>query len=461
MNVRSVAELAHSAHGPMRRAISRHPLVIDMAEIVVVGGGYVGLCTAVAFAEQGHRVTVIDVIPEKVARIKQGRAPFYEPGLEESLQRLISARVLDATTDLAASVRKADFTFLCVGTPQGPDGSQDLSYLRKATEEVGKALRNSQRSHVVVTKSTVVPGTARDVVVPTLEHGSGKRVGAGIGVGSNPEFLKEGTALQDARHPDRIVVGATDETTRAAIWSLYPGASCPRIDVDCTSAEMIKYAANAFLAVKISFANEMANIGDKLGVDWNHVVRGIGDDPRIGHLFLRAGIGFGGSCFPKDVAALSHVGREARAPSKLLDAVLEINERQPLRVVEMLEAALGPVQGKRIALLGLAFKPDTDDVRESRARPVWQALVARGAEVACYDPRASRGFSALEPRADIRTTLAESLEGAHAAVVCTEWPEFHGLAARPDAPPVIIDGRRAVAPGGRSRYLAIGDGGAR
>jgi len=433
----------------------------------VIGTGYVGLCTGLVFADRGHQVTFVDVDAGKLDALRQGRAPFFEPGVDDLIVRLQGR--FDATRDLDKAVAASEVTFLCVGTPKRPDGSIDLAYVRQAARDVGHALKHAPKGHVVVVKSTVVPGTAESVVKPEVEAASGLRAGVDVHVASNPEFLKEGSALQDAFQPDRIVVGATSEAAAKRVMDLYASFETKKIVVTPTAAEMIKYAANAFLATKIAFANEMANVCERIGVDWYDVVEGIGPDPRIGPLFLRAGVGFGGSCFPKDVAALAHYSHERGAPSRILDAVLAHNDAQALEVVRMLEAEIGPLQGKRVALLGLAFKPATDDVRETRALPIWQALRAKGAQVVCFDPQGGPNFLKLAPEATLAKSLEDALRGADAAVVQTEWPEFKAL--RPAdikswmRAPVVVDGRRAfdarTLRAAGVRYRAIGLGAAK
>ena len=437
------------------------------ASVAIIGGGYVGLCTGAVFAKQGHRVRIVDVLPEKVAAIRRGEAPFHEPGLEDALREVVASGRLTATTDLEAAVRESDFTFLCVGTPQGKDGQSDLTYLRQASAAVGGALRGRRGFHVVVTKSTVPPRTAEDVVRPELEAASGLAMGDDtFQVASNPEFLKEGTAMKDACQPDRIVVGAFSAKAGEAVLSLYDAFDCPKILVDPRTSEMIKYAANAFLALKIGFSNEMANVSERLGIDWYDVANGIGHDPRIGPLFLRAGAGFGGSCFPKDVAAIAHVARTSGAPSRLLQAVLDGNEEQPLVTVKMLREELGELAGKRIALLGLAFKPDTDDVRETRAVPILRALQAAGATVVAHDPAARRTFQALGVPVEMAESAEDALREAHGCIVQTEWADYRRLAPaqflRLMRAPVVVDGRRTFDPAtmlaAGVRYRAIGLG---
>ncbi len=437
-----------------------------MARVSIVGAGYVGLCTGVVFAKHGHSVSLVEVMPERLAALRAGRVPFFEPGVPEALAEALAAGRLRVTSDHAEAVRDADVTFLCVGTPAAKDGAIDLEFIRGAAADVGRALRSKSGYHVVVTKSTVVPGTAEDVVAVEVERASGKRAGRDFGVASNPEFLKEGSAMRDALDPDRIVVGANDARAAEAVWALYGAFACPKITTDPRTAEMIKYASNAFLAVKIAFSNEMANACERLGIDWYDVARGVGHDARIGPLFLRAGVGFGGSCFPKDVAAIAHVARSAGAPSGILDAVLANNERQPLVAVRLIEEEIGPLAGKRIALLGLAFKPDTDDVRETRALPILRALRAAGADVVAYDPQAMDAFRALAPDYRAAASAEHALQGADGAIVQTEWREFREIApkefVRLMRAPVVVDGRRTFdaremrAAGVRYRAIGLG-----
>ena len=429
-----------------------------------MGTGYVGLCTGLVFAEHGHEVTFVDVDRQKLAAVEQGRAPFYEPGVDETIARLRDR--LKTSTDLAKAVEANQFTFLCVGTPQGRDGAIDLAYVRNAAREIGQALRGAPRGHVVVVKSTVVPGTAEEVVLREVQQASGLRPDDDFHVASNPEFLKEGSAMKDALQPDRIVVGARTPQGAEAVLSLYAAFSCPRLAVDPRTAETIKYAANAFLATKIAFSNEMANLCERIGVDWYKVAEGIGHDARIGPLFLRAGVGYGGSCFPKDVAAIQHLADAAGAPSPILDAVLRNNDTQPLVAVRMLEEEMGSLRGKKVALLGLAFKADTDDVRETRALPLLHALQERGADVVCHDPKAAANFLRLAPGARVAATAEEALKGADAALVQTEWKEYRSLAPASFRAlmrqPIVVDGRRTWSPEemvqAGVRYRAIGLG---
>lgn len=434
--------------------------------IAIIGTGYVGLCTGVAFAERGQDVTLVDLDEGKVRMVAAGRAPFHEPGLEDALAAAVQAGRLRATTDLAAAVRQHGTIMLCVGTPQADDGSMDLAFIRAAAQQVGGAARDADSPRLVVVKSTVLPGTARAEVLPALEHGFGQSVTGRILLASNPEFLREGAAMQDARKPDRIVVGADDTAARDALLALYAQDICPKVVVGLATAEMIKYAANAMLAIRISATNELANLCTAIGVDWTQVVAGIGPDPRIGPLFLRAGAGYGGSCFPKDVAALRSRMRQLGVPSRILDATMAVNEAQPAEIVRMVREELGDLRGKRVALLGLAFKELTDDVRMTRALPIVQALRAEGAEVIGHDPQAAVHFLRLVPDLATRPDWREAVQGADAVVFQVEWPEYRAI--EPNdlkgllRSPVVVDGRRtldaAKARAAGLRYRAVGLG---
>lgn len=435
-----------------------------MARVLVVGAGYVGLCTAAALAEHGHRVTVLDVDPRRVESVIRGKAPFHEPGIDELLSRAVADGRITAASTMAA-VDAHEFVFLCVGTPEAPDGRADMRFIRSAAADVGRAVARWANRPVVITKSTVPPGTAREVVTPELQDASGLRAGEGFLVASVPEFLKEGSAVKDAIHPDRIVVGADHPDAASKVWTLFERHGCPKITVDCPTAEMIKYAANAFLATKIALSNELANVAAAMGVDWYKVAEGIGHDARIGPLFLRAGAGFGGSCFPKDVSALSQIASDVSTPSGVLEAVLESNELQPLVTIRLLEQEIGALAGKRIALLGLAFKADTDDVRETRALPIYEALRKAGADVVVHDPIAVANFLRLAGPVASAETPEAALAGADGCIVQTEWAEYRALSPasfRAMRAPVVIDGRRTFDPAlmraAGIRYRAIGLG---
>jgi len=412
-------------------------------KLAIVGGGYVGLVSAVCFSELGHNVNLIEIDKEKAKAINSGRPPIYEIGLEDILRKHIGQNIR-ATTDYD-DLANANITFICVGTPPRSDGSADLSMIESASRSIGIALQNGEGYHVVVVKSTVPPGTTQNLVIPNVLKMSGMSVRE-IGFVMNPEFLREGLAVQDFMKPDRIVIGSSDKRAENLVESVYQGLNTPVIRTGLNAAEMIKYASNSFLATKISFSNEIGNICKRFGIDVYEVMKGVGLDHRISPHFLDAGAGFGGSCFPKDVAALIHLAEGVNEDAILLKSVMEINDRQPLRIIGLLERKLGNLEGKRIAVLGLAFKNDTDDSRESRAIPVIMELKKRGAIIAGYDPKANSSMSRIIPDVDYYGSAAEALKLADACIVMTEWPQFGQLDKEFDLmrSKVIIEGRRIL-----------------
>jgi UDPglucose 6-dehydrogenase len=443
------------------------------ARVTIVGSSFVGVTTALALAAHKIPSTLLDTDAAKVDGIAKGKAPFREPGVDEALRRALKSKLIRATSDISQAFAGATHIFICVGTPPNPDGSQDLSFVRAVAKSVGEEVkrRRGRTPLTLIVKSTVVPGTTEGLVRAAVERASGKRAGRAFHLASNPEFLKEGSALADALKPDRIVIGGFDAASTRAVASLYTWAKCPIIATDPTTAEMVKYAANAFLATKISFANEFANLGAALGVDWYTVADAIGHDARIGRKFLNAGVGFGGSCFPKDLKAIASAARALGRPLTIAEAALDVNQRQPQEVTRMLEEEIGDLQGKRIALLGLAFKPDTDDVRESRAILIAEEAIEAGAEVVGYDPLVADQFARVLPlvyRGNFHRagSLDEALKGADAAVIQNESREFRALApARVKKllkRPVVIDGRRILSPAAFRRagivYRGIGIG---
>ena len=399
--------------------------------IGVIGVGWVGLCTAACFAELGHPVYARDILPEKVESLTRGEVPMHEPGLPELVQR--NAERLNFTTDMREVLDNAELLFCCVDTPPTYSGDADLSRVEAVIDELGES-----NSHAIVMKSTVPVGTGRAI----------QRRREGLGYISNPEFLKEGTAVNDFMHPDRVVVGAGEGSDGFAerVAALYQPLGGPIVRTDVASAEMIKLASNAFLATKISFINEIANVSEELGADVSEVARGMGLDDRIGSKFLKAGLGFGGSCFPKDVSALKQLAGNTGYHFQLLTSVIEVNELQKRRAVGKLQKHLGSLVGKQVALLGVSFKPDTDDVREATSIVLAARLQGEGAHVRVYDPVALDNAEDLLGGAQICGSALEALDGADAAVLVTEWPEFaeldwagevHGRMAQP----VIVDGR--------------------
>ncbi len=419
-----------------------------MARLCIVGTGHVGLVYGVAFALAGHDVRCTDVDARVVENLERGQPTFFEPGLQEVLLEARRSGRIAFSTDTVASARDADIVFLCVPTPSRADGSIDLSFIEGAAQTVGKGMRSARGYRVVTVKSTVLPGTTEGIVRPALEKSSGKETGRDFGLAMNPEFLREGSAVQDATVPDRIVIGGIDKKSAGLMKGVYASAKCPILMTDIRTAEMIKYATNAFLATKVSFANELANLCDTLGgINVDEVVEGMGLDPRINPKFLKAGLGFGGSCFPKDVRALAAAARERGYEPRMLRAVLELNDRQPVRAIELAERASGPLAGKRVAILGLSFKGGSDDVRESRAIPLAMALMERGASVVGYDPEANDAFRAAVPGVEIASDMHSALADADVCIVHNDWAQWRGLRAADFSAmrrKVVIDGRRIL-----------------
>jgi len=416
----------------------------------MIGTGYVGLTTGVGFATLGHHVACVDIDAGKIARLDLGEVPFYEPGVQEALKAVQAAGRILFTTDLKSVIDGADVIMLAVGTPPKSTGEADLTALFAAADQVGSLLDHEA---VVVVKSTVPVGTNRNVLERIRE--SMKAAGRAdltslVNVVSVPEFLREGTAMRDFLESDRLVIGADDGIAAQTIDKLHEGIKAPRVITSIESAELIKYAANAFLATKISFINEIANLADRVGADVRDIAHGIGLDPRIGSHFLRAGIGYGGSCFPKDVSALEQLSGSYGYTFKLLSSVIEVNARQRDLFFKRLLEELGGVKGRRIAVWGLAFKPDTDDVRESAAIDIAQRLCAQGADVVAYDPKATENAKrVLADSVTFAPTAIDAAAGAEALVVLTEWPEFRDVsfATLKDLmlEPRIFDGRNHLA----------------
>ena len=401
----------------------------------VIGVGWVGLVTAACFAELGHPVIARDIVQEKVDSLSRGEVSIHEPGLEDLLRR--NAERLTFTTDMDELLAGARLLFVCVDTPPTSSGDADLSRVRTVVQDL-----SADGDHVLIMKSTVPAGTGESI----------RRDMPNLSYVSCPEFLKEGTAVKDFMNPDRVVIGADpgDEAAADAVEALYRPLGGEILRTDVASAEMIKLASNAFLATKISFINEIANVCEEVGADVGQVAQGMGLDERIGTAFLRAGIGYGGSCFPKDVSALKMLAGNTGYHFQLLTSVIEVNELQKRRVVGKLEKHLGSLIGKRVALLGLAFKPDTDDMREASSLVLAARLQGEGAEVVAYDPVAAERASELLGSVEMATSAMEALEGADAAVLVTEWREFAELdwaaAAERMARPLVVDGRNFLDP---------------
>ncbi|QLG28690.1 UDP-glucose/GDP-mannose dehydrogenase family protein [Halorarum halophilum] len=421
-------------------------------EIKVIGSGYVGSTLAASLADLGHLVTAIDIDEDVVAAINDGRAPIHEPGLDELIAEH-AGTTLRATTTYD-SVADADVTFLAIQTPAREDGSIDTGVLEAAAEMTGEALANSGDHHLVVAKSTVVPPALADVRA-ALRRGLGEDLATDdtglVAFGTNPEFLREGTAVEDFTHPDKLVVGTdvdwAHERLEAVFEPLLERHDAPVVRTDPETAMMIKYANNAFLAAKVSLINDLGNVCKEFSLDAYEVADAIGLDHRISEHFLRSGLGWGGSCFPKDTAALIAAAQEAGYDPAMLTAAVEVNDRQPERLLDILASHVD-LEGARIAVLGLAFKPGTDDVRHSRAIPVIEGLLDRGADVVAYDPVATDNMRERFPDIEYAGSAAEALSGADGAAVVTGWDEFRALDAEFDAmtSPVVVDGRRIVEP---------------
>jgi UDPglucose 6-dehydrogenase len=429
-----------------------------MAKISVVGTGYVGLVTGACFADLGNQVTCIDIDAAKVAYLRQGGLPIYEPQLEEVVHRNLGAGRLDFTTDYVSGLAATEFVFIAVNTPAGQDGEADLRYAQNAVQMIADNLRASA---LVVNKSTMPIGTG-DWVAQLLD----RRTAAGVTclVVSNPEFLREGSAVADFMQPDRVVLGARDRTAVDRVAALYAPLKCPIMITDIRTAEMIKYASNAFLATKISFINEIAAICERLGADVRQVAQGMGYDQRIGTAFLDAGVGYGGSCFPKDVRALEHMASIHGSHPQLLRTVMDINRDQKRVVIQKLRQVLGTLQDRTIGILGLAFKPNTDDLRDAPALEIIHLLHREGARVRVYDPAAMEKARTLLPDAAFGHDAYEVAVGCDALVLATEWNEFKQLDMRrvlaAMAYPVLVDARNVHEPGDMTRlgfiYCGIG-----
>ena len=437
-------------------------------DVTIFGSGYVGLVTATCFADAGNDVVCVDVDAQRVETLRRGECPFYEPGLAELVKRNHAEGRLRFTTDAAEGVKHGQFQFIAVGTPPGEDGSADLKYVLQVARTIGE---HATEYRVVITKSTVPVGTCDKVRVELKKALDARGVTVDFDVVSNPEFLKEGAAIADFTRPDRIVIGTDSAKAEKAMRALYEPFNHNHdrlIAMDIRSSELTKYAANALLATKISFMNELSNVAEKVGADIENVRIGIGSDPRIGYHFIYPGCGYGGSCFPKDVKALVHTAREAGITPSILSAVEEVNERQKTVLFARIQSHFGgDLKGRTIALWGLSFKPKTDDVREATSRVLMEALWQAGAKVRAYDPVAMHEIhKAYGERADLKLCdhAEQAVDGADALSIVTEWKQFRSpnfaRVAKLLKQPVIFDGRNLYDPELMQRmgftYVSIG-----
>ncbi len=415
-----------------------------MRNICVVGTGYVGLTTGVCFSDLGNTVTCIEINKEKLELLRSGKSPIYEPGLEELQERNMRAGRLRFTEDYTIGMAEADLIFITVGTPMGADGAADLSQVKSAARSIGQHLT---RRAIIIDKSTVPVGTGDMVSSIIAEHASPD---ASFAVVSNPEFLREGSAVADFFKPDRIVLGSTDYAAAEEVGELHTPLGANIIITDLRTAEMIKYASNAFLATRISFINEIAQICEKLGADVKEVARGMGADKRIGPHFLDAGIGYGGSCFPKDVLPLHHMAATSGCHPQLLQAVMDINQSARDRFVGKVQTLLGDLNGKVVGVLGLSFKPNTDDMREAPSVDIIKAMLAGGARVKAYDPVAMDNAADMLPEVTFCRTAYDVAKEADALLLVTEWNEFKQLNWEKIRgfmrQPIVVDGRNLYDP---------------
>ena len=442
--------------------------------VSVIGTGYVGLVSSICLAERGHQVTCVDIDLDKINKINRGISPIHEEGLEELLKRNIGSR-LRASTDLRDAVINSQISIITVGTPF--NGKEiDLTHVKGVARQIGTALRDKGSYHLVLIKSTVVPGTSDGIVLSILEESSGKKAGADFGVGMNPEFLREGDAVKDFMHPDRIVLGGIDEKSMVLQRELFDGfRGVDKLETNCKTAEMIKYTANSLLATLISFANEIGNLCAAVGgVDVVDVMRGVHMDKRLTPImpsgeriipsfttYIEAGCGFGGSCFPKDLMALSAFGAELGQPMRLLESVLAVNAEQYRQIMSFLYKHFPKLQGLKVAVLGLAFKPGTDDMRESPAIPVVRELLNGHADIKVFDPVAMCEAKKIfgDTAIEYSESMEESIEGAEIIVIMTRWPEFNRLPSLIQGmphQPVLIDGRRMLDKRSVQCYEGIG-----
>lgn len=435
------------------------------------GLGYVGLTTAACFSYKGFKVTCFDIDNEKVKTINNGKAPFFEPGLDELLKVSIEKGFLKAVEDPVKAVLDSKITFITVSTPNKEDGSIDLTSVKDASERIGEALRIKDRWHLIVIKSTVIPTTTEKIVGKIIEEHSGKRIGRDFGLCANPEFLKEGSAVEDTFKPDRIVIGESDKKSGDLLESFYKdfyGENLPPIlRTNLVNAELIKYVNNSFLAMKVSFINMVANLCQKIrGADVEIIAKGIGLDRRIGELFLKAGAGWGGSCFEKDLKALLNFGAKNSVELPLIESTLKVNDTQPYKLIDLAKKLVGELKGKRISVLGLSFKPNTDDMRYAVSIKIVNKLLEEDAKVVVYDPIAMQNARKIfNNTVEYANSVEECLKGSECALIVTEWNDFKGLIPEDFIKlmknPVVVDGRRmydSKAFSSKLKFAAIGLG---
>ena len=442
-----------------------------MEKLSFIGMGYVGLCTAVCFANKGFKTTISTNDPKKAKTVKKGTPPFYEPQLEELLKKAIKTKNLTAIVGRKQAILETDISFITVGTPSQPDGSVNLKLVEEASKEIGEALKEKKNSHLIVVKSTVPPGTTENLVKKNIEKQSGKTCGKHFQLCFNPEFLREGNAIYDTLNPDYIVIGEHDKKSGDTLEQVYKQFhdknTPPIVRTNLPTAELVKYANNTFLATKISFINTFANICEKIpGADVTKIAEAIGKDHRINPYFLNAGLGWGGSCFPKDLKAFIAFSKKLDYTPTLVQATYKTNEGQVKFTIQKVKNELKTLKRKKIAILGLAFKPDTDDMREARSIKIINQLLKQGAKITAYDPMAtSNAKKILKEKVNYASSAIECLKNADCAILVTEWKEFKKL--EPEhfiqnmRKPILIDGRRIYNPekfSKKLRYIAIGLG---
>jgi len=414
-------------------------------DISIIGSGFVGLITALGFALKGHHVVCIDIDRSKVDMINRGCPPFFQQELEDALSGQVNGGGnLRASTNYDELLH-SDMTFVCVNTSSDSGVNADSHPIETSSRTIGETLRRKPGYHLVAIKSSVTPGTTEHLVIPTLQKYSGKRAGEDLGIAVTPEFLQEGCSLHGLLNPDRIIIGQHDMASGDFVQHAYNGSQSPILRTDLKTAEMIKFASNAFLATKISFINEIGNLCKKLGIDTYEVAHGMGYDPRIGRLFLNAGIGFGGSCLPRDLDALIRKSEEMGEPSTVLNAVCQTNKAQVERMIQASKRIMGGLNGKAIAVLGLAFKPDTDDIRNAPSLQVIRQLLAHGARVVVYDPKAMpKLHEEVHEGISFADSAAQAIQQSDCVLIVTEWPEFKDEDLYSGK--IVIDGRRALNP---------------